>query len=258
MIQDLEIRPLSPDEDLKPVEDIQRAAWGFTDLAIVPDYLFKVVARFKAGFAGGAFHKGRMVGFVLAFATDNNEVHHSDMVAVDPAWQSGNRGVSIGYELKLLHRREAMKEGIEIIHWTFDPLMSKNANLNVRKLGAGFAEYMPDFYGTSVAEGLYEGISTDRVLVSWKLSDYPPRKGRTDGIEELPLVDSPDKIGGDRFRIEIPYDLGELKKNDMEAAKAFRIRSAAIFTKALKEGYQVKGFKALTDEKRSFYLFERG
>jgi chorismate synthase len=257
MTSELEIRAFRPDDDLKGVEEVQRAAWGFSDLAIVPDYLVKVVTRFNLGFAGGAFHQGRMVGFVLAFETDEKKVHHSDMVAVDPAWQSGNRGVSVGFLLKLLHRQEALKKGIEIIHWTFDPLMSKNANLNVRKLGAGFAKYLPDFYGTSVAEGLYEGISTDRVLVSWKLSDYPPQKGRTAGIEELPLVDNPEKVGGDRFRLEIPYDLGELKKKDMEEAKAYRIRTAAILTKALKEGYQVKGFKALPDKKQSFYLFER-
>ena len=84
-----------------------------------------------------------MVGFVLAFASADPEVHHSDMVAVDPEWQSGNRGVSVGFLLKLLHRQEAMKRGVKTINWTFDPLMSKNANLNVRKLGAGFAEYLP-------------------------------------------------------------------------------------------------------------------
>ena len=108
-----------------------------------------------------------------------------------------------------------------------------------------------------MAEGLYEGISTDRVLVSWKLSDYPPKKGRTEGIEKLPLVENTGDIKGDRFRLEIPYDLDGLKKSDLDAAKAFRTRTAAVFSKALKEGYQVKGFKALTDEKRSFYLFER-
>lgn len=257
MSTDLEIRALTLDDDLEGVEDIQRAAWQFEDLAIIPWHMFKVVIQFGCGFAGAAFHQGRMVGFVLAFATEDQEIHHSDMVAVDPEWQSGNRGVSVGFLLKLLHREEAMKKGVKKITWTFDPLMSKNANLNIRKLGAGFARYLPDFYGTSVAEGLYEGISTDRMVVSWKLDDYPPRKGRTEGIDQVPLIETPEEIGGEKVRVEIPYDLNQLKAADLEAAKAFRSRTAGLFTALLERGYQVGGFKAWPQEKRSFYLFEK-
>ncbi len=257
MSPDLEIRAFRPDEDFKGVEDIQRAAWRFEDLAIIPRHMIKVVTQFDLGFAGGAYYQGRMVGFVLAFETGDKEIHHSDMVAVDPEWQSGNRGTSVGFLLKLLHREEAMKRGVRIIQWTFDPLMSKNANLNVRKLGAGFAEYLPDFYGTSVAEGLYEGISTDRMLVSWKLDEYPPKQGRTKDMEEAPLIQSPEEIGGERVRVEIPYDLNELKARDLEAAKAFRTRTAAVFTRLLAQGYRVGGFHASREEKRSFYLFQR-
>jgi predicted GNAT superfamily acetyltransferase len=258
MTTDLEIRALTPEDDFKGVEHIQRAAWRFEDLAIIPEHMFKVVVQFGCGFAGAAYHQDRMVGFVLAFQTGDKEVHHSDMVAVDPEWQSGNRGVSVGFLLKLLHREEAMKRGVKTIHWTFDPLMSKNANLNVRKLGAGFARYLPDFYGSSVAEGLYEGISTDRMLVSWKLDDYPPKKGRTEGIDQVPLVQTPEEIEGGRVRVEIPYDLNDLKASDLEAAKAFRSRTASLFAALLARGYQVRGFKARPEEKRSFYLFERG
>ncbi len=257
MSLDLELKALVSDEDFRGVEEIQRAAWGFDELAIIPEHMFKVVSRFKCGFAGGAFHQGRMVGFVLAFETANKELHHSDMVAVDPQWQSGNQGVSVGFQLKLLHRQEALKMGVKIIQWTFDPLMSKNANLNVRKLGAGFAEYLPDFYGASVAEGLYAGITTDRVLVHWRLEDYPPRQGRTADLEAAPLVQGAEDVRGERFRVEIPYDLSELKQKDLEAAKAFRKRTAAVLTRALAAGYQVKGFRAFSGERKSFYLFEK-
>lgn len=258
MDPDLEIRAFRSDEDFSGVERIQRSAWRFEDLAIIPWHMFKVVSQFHLGFVGGAFHKGRLVGFVLAFETHDKEIHHSDMVAVDPEWQSGNKGTSVGFLLKLLHREEALKQGVKIIHWTVDPLMSKNANLNVRKLGAGFAEYHPDFYGTSVAEGLYEGISTDRALVSWKLEDYPPKEVKTEEFEAAPLIQGPEEIKGDRFRMEIPYDLGELKQKDLEAAKAYRIRTATILARALKQGFQVKGFRASSKDRRSFYLFERG
>ena len=257
MSPDLEFKALVSDEDFKGVEEVQRAAWGFDDLAIVPEHMFKVVSRFKCGFTGGAFYQGRMVGFVLAYETEDKEIHHSDMVAVDPRWQSGNQGVSVGFQLKLLHREEAMKRGVKAIQWTFDPLLSKNANLNVRKLGAGFAQYLPDFYGKSVAEGIYAGISTDRILVHWKLDEYPPRLDRTADLEAAPLVKTPEEIQGAGFRMEIPYDLTELKRQDLEAARAFRRDTAAILTRALDRGYQVKAFKAYPEKQRSFYFFKK-
>ena len=108
-----------------------------------------------------------------------------------------------------------------------------------------------------MAEGLYEGISTDRMVVSWKLDEYPPKQGRTKGIDRVPLVLTPDELGEKRVKVEIPYDLNELKARDLEAAKAFRSRTAVLFTELLARGYQVKGFHSSPQERQSFYLFER-
>ena len=39
-------------------------------------------------------------------------------------------GRDLGYQLKVQQREQALRMGIRMIHWTFDPLQSKNAYLN--------------------------------------------------------------------------------------------------------------------------------
>ena len=52
--------------------------------------------------------------------------------------------------------------------WTFDPLQARNANLNLRRLGAVATEFLENFYGVTSAS-LHHGLPTDRLLVRWEL-----------------------------------------------------------------------------------------
>jgi len=60
-----------------------------------------------------------------------------------PEWQS--RGV--GYALKVAQREAVLNQGVRLITWTYDPLESKNARLNIAKLGAVCNTYIRDYYG---------------------------------------------------------------------------------------------------------------
>jgi len=53
------------------------------------------------------------------------------MVAVLPKYRNSN----IAYRLKIAQRNFALKQGIKLMTWTFDPLQSINAYFNIRKLG---------------------------------------------------------------------------------------------------------------------------
>ena len=48
-------------------------------------------------------------------------------------------------------------------------MQARNANLNLRRLGAVATEFLPDFYGITTSS-LHHGLPTDRLLVRWDLS----------------------------------------------------------------------------------------
>ncbi len=77
------------------------------------------------------------------------------------------RGQGIGYRLKLAQRELAIAEGVRLVVWTFDPLLSLNAHLNIRKLGALCSAYSENYYGTSEEGGLTTFGMSDRLMVEW-------------------------------------------------------------------------------------------
>jgi predicted GNAT superfamily acetyltransferase len=107
------------------------------------------------------------VGFAYAFPALRGGVPHlhSDMVAVLPEYQQ--RGV--GLRLKWAQREEALSRGIGLLTWTFDPLQARNANLNLRRLGASATEFLENLYGVTTSS-LHHGLPTDRLLVRWELA----------------------------------------------------------------------------------------
>ena len=64
----------------------------------------------------------------------------------------------------------ALAAGYPEIVWTVDPLRAANARLNFERLGAYADEYLEDLYGADFAPGLYGGLPTDRLLVTWPVA----------------------------------------------------------------------------------------
>jgi GNAT superfamily N-acetyltransferase len=132
---------------------VQRAAWDSDDIDIVPLHIMLTIAR-NGGVVLGAFAQDRLVGFVLGFLGTSNRYgaeapatvklkHCSHQLGVLPEWQS--RGV--GYALKVAQREAVLNQGVRLITWTYDPLESKNARLNIAKLGAVCNTYIRDYGG---------------------------------------------------------------------------------------------------------------
>src|SRR5438093_12687399 len=112
---------------------LQREACGSADIDIRPVTLFVTQSRI-GGLVLGAFDGDRLVAFINATPGIRNGMPywHSQMMAVaKDYWNSG-----IGSRLKLAQRDCARQRGLCLIEWTYDPLESKNAYLNVDKLGA--------------------------------------------------------------------------------------------------------------------------
>jgi len=167
MADDVAIRPARTRADFDACVQLQRTVWGLEDIEIT-----SAIQLIATTHAGGLLHlaespDGRVVGFAYAFPALRGGVPHlhSDMLAVQPEYQQ--RG--LGLRLKWAQREEALARGLTLITWTFDPMQARNANLNLRRLGAEATEFVENFYGVTTAS-LHHGLPTDRLLVRWDLA----------------------------------------------------------------------------------------
>ena len=93
-------------------------------------------------------------------------VHASNITRA--CWVSARSGSDqgMGFALKRAQWQMVRYQGIDRITWTFDPLLSRNAWLNITRLGAVCNTYLRDFYG-KMADVLNQGLPTDRFDVDW-------------------------------------------------------------------------------------------
>ena len=160
------IRDLEGVAEYRRAVAFQESIWGVGFSERVPASLMKVAQR-VGGVAAGAFDPdGDMVGFVYGITgiAEGAMVHWSDILAVRP----GLRDAGLGRRLKAFQRDKVLAVGVTRMHWTFDPLESRNAYLNLGRLGAVVREYAVDMYGASDSP-LHRGLGTDRFVVTWEL-----------------------------------------------------------------------------------------
>lgn len=253
--EQVSIRRVGTIEDYRKCEDLQTAVWGPDDIVGIP-LLGLVTAQDNGGIVLGAFGPGgALVGFVYSFPglTPTGRLKQCSVIlAVHPDHQ--NRG--IGPRLKLAQRDAALAQGIDLVTWTFDPLVYTNAYLNLAKLGGVSSTYLTNVYG--LGQGLNAGLETDRLLVDWWLSEAArpnadlaePERWPTavNVLESHPRSGVPINRGYDLtradewLRIRIPRDIGTVKEADIELARAWRAETREMFTTYLGRGYQVWGF----------------
>ncbi len=255
----VELRPLRTQEELRACVRLQKETWGEDFGEIVPPSILKVCQR-VGGVAAGAFdEEGRMFGFVfgLTGVERGRIVHWSDMLAV----RAEARDLGLGRRLKEYQRDLLLPLGVEVIYWTFDPLVARNAHLNFARLGVEAVEYVEDMYGESDSD-LHRGLGTDRLVVGWWIRENtaPPRPP-IDLTEAAaaPLANAPGGAPSDAplLRVEIPADIQAVKRASPGAAAAWRRSSRAALVDLLGRGYRVAGFSRDPAAGRSFYLLHR-
>ena len=226
--------------------EMQREVWQFSDLDITPLRSF-VITKHSGGFTLGAFSEedDRLLGFahaLAAFDAQNQPYYYSHMLAVDPTLQNSG----LGLKLKFAQRDYALQRGIGLMTWTFDPLQSRNAHLNINKLGGVVRKYQVDYYGNYSSSMLHRGLDTDRLVVEWWM-DSERVKSITESKSQK--VDLP------VAKIAIPFDLEELKTRNLEAASEWQLQVRQGFQTHLSNGLFCGGFERGTHEKPSQYLF---
>jgi predicted GNAT superfamily acetyltransferase len=165
LMAEITVRPLDSISDFQRCVQIARQVWADAELDTEPTVTY-VIAHHTGGQVLGAFAGDTMVGFTKAYVGlhDHMPYLHSHMAAVLPS----HRNRHIGRQLKLAQRDEALRRGIRLIEWTFDPFETRNAHFNINRLGGICRRYILDFYGITTSP-LHRGMPTDRLLVEWRL-----------------------------------------------------------------------------------------
>ena len=271
----MEIRKLKTPEEYLEAERVQAVVWHFPDREIVPLNELVVLQK-HGGHVFAAFEGGKMIAF--CFGSPAYRVgkvyHYSRMLGVMP----GNQDSGIGFTMKLKQRDYVLEQGLDLVVWTFDPLQSRNAYLNIEKLGCVIREYAVNLYPESGSQ-FNAGLESDRFTPEWwiasrrvkerlkgkrprhDLETYAPaiETGTNDAGWRTPF-EVRAKLRDKRVSIEIPEDIDALKKKDLQLAQLWRHRTRDAFLAYLKRGYVVKGFasSAGLGPRRSFYLLEKG
>jgi len=154
-------------EEMRLVEELQRAVWPDSETDVVPLHML-ITAVHNGGLVFGAFIDGKMVGFVFGFpgietTPDGPRPKHcSHMLGIHPDHRDGG----IGFALKRAQWQMVRHQGLDHITWTYDPLLSRNAYLNIAKLGAVCSTYRQSEYG-DMRDGLNVGLPSDRFQLDW-------------------------------------------------------------------------------------------
>ncbi len=277
------IRRLETVEDYKAVEEVQRRAWGLSDLDIAPLHILLTIHK-SGGLVLGAFdeHTDTLLGFLLGFygrSEDGHWKHCSHMMGVLP--EARDRG--IGQALKLEQRRLILAEGLDLITWTFDPLEARNATLNFTKLGVISQRYIRNIYGDTLGE-LNAGLPTDRLSVDWwvrsprveahvdpvqnvavqqiardLLTQASPILRVTRRADGLPVPEEYDLTSHRPIlALEIPSDFQALKAADSALALRWRLATQTLFEHYFAAGYTAT--ECLLDQsgslRRNVYILE--
>jgi predicted GNAT superfamily acetyltransferase len=231
-------------EEYSACIDMQRTVWQFSDLDITPLRSF-VITRRSGGLTLGAFDlSDRLLGFahaLAAFDPAHQIFLYSHMLAVDPEQQNSG----IGARLKLAQRDHAIQHNVPIIAWTFDPLQSRNAYLNLVKLGVVIRRYYTNYYGNASTSVFHRGLDTDRVFVEWWVRSEHVRRTLAGEARPDKLVEV----------IRVPRDIEEIKARDLAAAQRWQSEVRSAFTQYLAQGLYCAGFQPGKDGEDGSYLF---
>jgi predicted GNAT superfamily acetyltransferase len=229
-----------------------------------------------------------LVGFVFGFlglyqTPEGARLKHcSHMLGVLPEFRE--RGV--GFLLKRAQWQMVHHQGLELITWTYDPLLSVNAHLNIARLGGVCKTYLPNAYG-EMSDALNAGLPSDRFEVDWWINSRRVLRRMSKSAPtpldlahylaaDTPII-NPSQLGGDNLPhpnegkaldqvsgqalllVEIPADFLKLKAADRGLARAWRFHTRELFEGLFRMGYLATDALYLAGATpRSFYVLTNG
>lgn len=273
----MQIRPLKTLEECLRVVELEKEVWEYTDSEDVVPAAILIVSIKRGGILLGGFDAaGVMKGFVYSLAAlkDGKPAQWSHMLGVtEDARHSG-----LGAALKHAQRDHALRMGIDLIEWTYDPLQALNAHLNFAKLGVMVREYAENIYGES-SSPLHRGTPTDRFIAEWHVSD-PHVERRIASAGKIPVRDAsmaaapivnPSEATEDwllpgtpaldlderQLLVEIPTGFTAMQAGNPALARDWRMATRVIFQTYFNRGYKAVDFLLVREARRGHYLLAR-
>lgn len=249
-------------EECQELVRLQKAIWG-EDGETVPATTLMVSAK-RGGILIGAQIGSRTVGVLWSLPGLRHGIrtHWSHLLGVLPEF----RGQGIAERLKAAQRNRAMAQDVDLVEWSFDPLLAPAAHLNLHVLGGVGANYGVNMYGTLPGE-MCAGTPTDRLLVEWHLraanvkrrlalrDSKEPVVARSNEIMNAPVLIQA-KTDGDWVRfagsspipdqrhaiVPIPPHFLEMQQLDTAKALEWRLGLREVMTAAFTHDFRVADF----------------
>ena len=273
----IEIRRPKNSDEYRKLMDVQVEIWGMPDYREAVTYHMLISADRHGGLVLGAFEKdtGRPVGLVFGIPgyLNGKVFHYSHMAGVI----SDYRYKGLGYILKLKQREFVLKQGLNLIVWTYDPLQGSNAKFNVGKLGVIVRKFHRNYYG-ELRDQINIGMPTDRFEAEWWIksrrvelklqkklkspslkqvlssgADLVTETKRTNDYRKLKNYNL--KSNSSLVVVEIPGDLNRLRRN-RDVLLEWRFGLREVFETYLRKGYIVMEFISEFENglRRNFYV----
>lgn len=270
-MSDITIRALQTADELEAAVDLQKVYWGHQMTDLVPYHMLLSIMKY-GGHVYGALDGDVLVGMLLGFlgAELLPQGHEpapqrlfvmSKRLVVLPEY----RGRKIGERLKRAQRDFARRHSIPLVRWTFNPLLARNAYLNLHKLRAVGQQYEEDYFGQGVT---HETLRADRLVTNWWVNhphvEHPPVYHpaqypvantvslTSHGYLEPSQVET---VSSPIVRLEIPSEFEPIVRNQPTLAAQWRLHVRQAMPALLQRGYVAVDFVRL--ENRAFYVFSR-
>jgi len=274
------IKAIEDPEKYWEIVDLMIEVWGIKDYReVVAAHMLRAAAD-NGGLVLAAYKNGEMIGFIFGIPAIDERgrlYHYSHMLGVKKEY----RGTGAALKLKMAQRDFVLRQGLDLVMWTFDPQQGRNANFNFAKLGVICRRFYRNYYGT-MRDEINRGLVSDRFKVEWWIKSKrvekrlsgefpPPRIEDIEGIAELVvktreiapgvrkieevILNAEDEI----LLVEIPANVDRVRDYSLELANDWRLKLRPVF-----EGYFSKGYIAVEfishlekGERRNYYLFWR-
>lgn len=246
------IRPLQTSEDFEQCVSIQESIWGTQNtMTLTPSFL--KINQHIGGVAAGAFDsQNSLKGFIVSIPgyTDNQPYHWSFRMGV----VGEGRDLKLGEHLKQYQKKACLSLGFNYILWTYNPFESRNAYLNLIKLGCKVDSFVEELF-TSSSTGIHKGDLGDRFLVKWDLLSPQTYHAYTqEEVTKIPnLTTSFSGNFPSQFRIQIPVNVQEFKIKHADELLEMSYHNRAVLSKGLAT-HTINGF--FRGDDCSYYIFK--
>jgi predicted GNAT superfamily acetyltransferase len=249
---DIAIRHLTSYDEFVQVRQVQQACWGFSSgEGLYPPVL--LTASQNGGLVVGAFDGDKMVGYLFGFLGLHENRGPLKMCSQTMGVLAEYRGRGIAESLKWAQREHALKLGLKLVTWTYDPLEGPNALLNLHKLNVIARTYKRNIYGEHFG-ALNEGMPTDRFGVEWWVERVEHVKSRVADLKGTLITQVISGSSGQRLsdydlesdsvlvHVEIPINIQAIRKSDLPLAIDWRRKTREIFETYFERGYLAVNF----------------